>query len=101
NRRFKTGDQALVGIGAWVGERIQCLGVLDDAANIVQGSFRQTRIAVAGELVDAVFPERLVNVHARTVVANNRLGHEGGGFAVGVRHVVNAVLEDLGFVGFF
>ena len=38
-------------------------------------------------------------VHARTVVADDGLGHEGGGLAVGVGHVMNDVLGDLRPVG--
>src|SRR5690606_26512650 len=98
HRGFKARDQALVGVGAGVGKGVQGLGVLDDAADVVQGGLGQARVAVAGELVDAAFPEGLVHVHAGTVVADDGLGHEGGGLAVGVGHVVDAVLEDLDFV---
>src|SRR5690606_3318415 len=77
---------------------VQGLGVIDDAAEVVQGGLGQAGVAVAGELVDAAFPEGLVHVHAGTVVADDGLGHEGGGLAVGVGHVVDAVLEDLDFV---
>jgi len=41
NRCFETGDQAFVAIGRGVGERVERLGVLDDAADIVQRRFRQ------------------------------------------------------------
>ena len=61
------------------------LGVLDDAADVVQRELRQAGVAVAGEQVLAVLPDRLVHVHARAVVADDRLGHEGRGLAVGVR----------------
>ena len=73
--------------------------MLDDAANVVQGKFRQTGVAVTGEQVLAVFPDGLVNVHAGAVVTNDGLRHEGGGFAVGVGHVLHHVLEDLRPVG--
>jgi hypothetical protein len=44
-------------------------------------------------------PDRLVHVHAGAVVADQRLRHEGRGLAVGVGHVVDAVLEIWFFVG--
>ncbi len=71
----------------------------DDAADVVQCEFRKTRIAVAGEQVAAVLEQGLVNVHARTIVADERLGHEGGGLAPGMRDVVHTVLEDLHLIG--
>ena len=70
--------------------------MLDDAADVVQGKVRQTGVAVTGEQVLAVFPDGLVNVHAGAVVANDGLGHEGGGFSVSVGHVLHHVLQDLG-----
>ncbi|MDH6595247.1 hypothetical protein M2165_005136 [Variovorax sp. TBS-050B] len=73
--------------------------MLDDAADVVQREVRQARIAVAGKQVLAVLPDRLVHVHARAVVADDGLGHEGRGLAVGVRHVVDHVLLQLDPVG--
>src|SRR5690606_14392156 len=76
------------------------LGVVNDTANEVQGSFRQASVTVTGKLVYTVFPVRHVNVHAGTVVANDRLRHESNGFAVCVSHVVDNVLQHLHFVRF-
>src|SRR3546814_5193707 len=45
-----------------------------------------------------LFGDRHVHVHARTVVAVQRLRHEGRGAAVGVSNVVYAVLQGLDFV---
>ena len=42
-----------------------------------------------------------MNVHTRAVVAVQRLGHESSGTAVGVCHVVYAVLQGLNFVSLF
>ena len=39
-----------------------------------------------------------MHVHARTVVAIQRLRHEGSGLAVGIGYVVHAVLQGLNFV---
>src|SRR5690606_12697392 len=47
----------------------------------------------------AVLGQGHVHVHTGTVVTDQRLGHEGGGLAISVSHVVNAVLQDLNFVG--
>ena len=99
DRRFVERHEALVRVGARIGDGVQRLGVLDDAADVEQRGFRQAGVAVASEQVLAVLPDRLVHVHARTVVANDRLRHEGGGLAVLVRNVVHDVLEDLGPVG--
>ena len=41
------------------------------------------------------FPDRLMHVHARAVVAEHRLRHEGRRLAVNMRHVVDHVFVDL------
>ena len=99
HRRFEPGDQPLVAVGRRVGECVQRLGVLDDAADVIQASFRQIGVAIAGEQRLAGLPDRLVDVHARTVIAVDRLRHEGRGFAVAVGHVVHAVFVYLHVVG--
>ncbi len=98
-RCFEAGYQALVAVGGGVGEGVQGTGVLDDAADVVQSSFRQAAVLVAGEDVFAVFGQGLVYVHAGAVVTYQRLGHEGNGLAVGVAHVLDDVLHDLVLVG--
>jgi len=47
----------------------------------------------------AALPDRLVAVHARTVVAVNRLGHEAGGLAVNLRDLLDAIFVNLQMVG--
>src|SRR5476649_2205683 len=91
--------QALVRVGAWVGDGVQCLGVLDNAADVVQGEIGQAGIAVASEQVFAIFPYGLMHVHARTVVANDRFWHEGSSLAIAVRHVPDHVFQVLRPVG--
>src|SRR5665213_4413807 len=49
----------------------------------------------------ARLPDRLVDVHARAVVALDRLGHEGRGLAVLVRDIVHDVFVNLHVVGGF
>ena len=69
--------------------------MLDDATDVEQRIFRQAGVAVACENVFTVLRDGLVAVHAGTVVTDQRLGHEGSGFTVGVGNVVNTVFEDL------
>src|SRR5471032_3097734 len=97
-RSFETWDQTLVGVGRRVGEAVQGLTVLDDAADEVQGGIGQAGIAFASEGVLAIFSDGQVNVHTRTVVAVQRLRHEGRGAAVCISNVVYAVLKGLNFV---
>ena len=90
-----TRNEALVAVGSRVGDGVERPGVLDDAADIVQRVVRQSGIAVARKQVLAVLPDRLVHMHARAVVAYQRLGHEGGGLAVGIGDVPHHVFQDL------
>src|SRR5689334_21392072 len=52
---FEAWDQTLVGVGRRVGEAVQSLTVLDDAADEVQGGIGQAGIAFASEGVLAIF----------------------------------------------
>src|SRR3990172_5284532 len=51
--------------------------VLQDSADVPQPEVREPRVPVAGEERLAALPDRLVAVHARAVVLEDRLGHEG------------------------
>ena len=103
NRRaapgFIAGDEALVGVGRGVGEGVERLRVLDDAADIPQAQLREAGIFVACHHWLAALPDGLVDVHARTVIAENGLGHEGRGLAIGLRDVVDGIFVDLHMVG--
>ena len=99
HRRLEARDQTLVGVGRRVGEGVDRLGVLDDAGDVGQAGLRQVGVFVAGEDRLAVLPDRLVAVHARAVVAVDRLRHEGRGLAVDLRDLLDAVLIDLHPVG--
>ncbi|EBA09822.1 hypothetical protein SSE37_08438 [Sagittula stellata E-37] len=94
-------DQTLVGVGRRVGEGVERLGVLQDAADEVQRLVGEVGVLVAREERLAVFPDRHVDVHARTVVALDRLRHERCRTTVGLRHVVDDVLVFLQLVGLF
>src|SRR5439155_734046 len=61
--------------------------------------FAQPGITVPGEKRFAIFPERNVGVHAGTVVAMDRLGHERDAFVVLLRHVAEDVFVILEVVG--
>ena len=67
--------------------------------DIGQAHLRQVGVLVAGEHRLAALPDRLVAVHARAVVAIDRLRHEGRGLAVDVGDHLDAVLVDLHAVG--
>ena len=82
-----------------VGERVDRLRVFDDAADVIQRRVREPAIAVAGEQVFAAFEQRLMDVHATTVVVDQRFRHEGRRFSVAVRDVVHDVFQRLYFVG--
>ncbi|MNQ54308.1 hypothetical protein D3C85_683730 [compost metagenome] len=99
HRGFIAGHQTLVGVGGRVGEGVDGLGVLDDAADVPQTFLRQAGVLVAGELGLAVLPDRHVDVHARAVVGEHGLGHEGRRLAVGGGHVVDHVFVELQAVG--
>ena len=73
--------------------------MLDDAADVVETFLAEVGIFVAGHHRLAALPDRLVDVHARAVVAVNGLGHEGRGLAVALRHHVDAIFIDLHVVG--
>src|SRR3546814_7369288 len=68
--------------------------MLDDAANIEQGKFRQACVAIACEQVLTILPDGLVYVHAGTVVAHNRLGHESSRLAINTGHIVPGVFQN-------
>ncbi len=99
HRRLEVRHQALVAVGGGVGEGVQRLGMVDDAADVVQGRLRQSAVAFAREQVRPGLRQRLVYVHAAAVVADQRLGHEGRGLAVAVGDVVDHVLEYQQLVG--
>src|SRR6202022_3059792 len=82
HRRFIARNQALVGVGRRIGEGVDRLGVLDDAGDVGQAGLREVGVFVAGEYWLALLPDRLVAVHARAVVAIDRLRHKSRGLAV-------------------
>ena len=73
--------------------------MLDHAADEIEAELREIGILVAGHLRLAVLPDREVAMHARAVVAEDRLRHEAGRLAIGMRHIVDHILVDLHLVG--
>ena len=71
HRRFESRHQALVAVGARVGERIDGARVLDDAADVVERDLGQAAVLVAREQRLAVLLQGLVHVHAVAVVADD------------------------------
>jgi hypothetical protein len=59
----------------------------------------QAGIAFAREQGGLAAPDREVGVHARAVIFLDRLGHEGGRLAIGMRDLMHDVLVDLHAVG--
>ncbi len=73
--------------------------MLDDPANVVEASLGQIGVAGAREGRLAVLPDRLMHMHARAVVARDRLRHERRRLAVGVSDLLHDILVDLHPVG--
>ena len=68
--------------------------MLDDAGDVGQAGVRQIGVFVAGKHRLAALPDRLVAMHARAVIAIDRLRHERCGLAVDLRDLLDAVLVD-------
>jgi hypothetical protein len=66
--------------------------MLEDAADVVETQLGEARVAVAGHQWLAILPDRLVGVHARAVVLEKGLGHEGRRHPVLARHLLHHVL---------
>ncbi len=92
HRSFKARRQAFVAVRRRVGEGRDRLCVFEDAADILQCHLRHAGILVAGEQGFAPLPDGLVGVHARPVVTEKGLGHEGRGLVVPLGHVLDDVL---------
>jgi hypothetical protein len=74
--------------------------VLEEAADVPAGHVAQAGVALLVEEQRlAALPQRLVHVHARAVVLEDRLGHEGHALAGLPRHVLDDVLVEHDLVG--
>ena len=73
--------------------------MVQQATDVPTSEIGQTAVAVlVVEQRLAVLPQRLMAVHARTVVLEQRLRHEGRGVTGFPCHVLDHVLEQLHFV---
>ena len=73
--------------------------MVQNAADVIARDIGQA--AVAGLVIEqwrAVLPQRLVCVHARTVIAGQRLGHKRCRLAILYRRVLDDVLERLNII---
>jgi hypothetical protein len=73
--------------------------MLDDAADVIEAGVRQIGIARAREQRLAAFPDRLMHMHARAVVAIDGLRHERRRLAIGGRDLMDDIFVDLHRVG--
>ena len=67
--------------------------MLQDTTDSIQSGLAQVAVLVTSEGVFAVFPDRGVAVHARTVVTEDWLRHEGCRFAMLESSVLGSVLQ--------
>src|SRR5208283_806837 len=93
DRSFVAWYQPAVRVGGRSAESQQGRSVLEQAADVVAGHLADLAIALlVPEQVRLALPEALVAVHARAVVTENRLGHEGHDLPMLARDVAEDVL---------
>ena len=94
DRGLEAGDQAVEGVHRGVGEGQEAGGVGQDAADVPAGQVGELAVAaLVEEQGPAVLPQGVVAVHARAVVPEDRLGHEGRRLALPPGLVLDHVLE--------
>ncbi len=80
DRRLEAGNETTVGVRRRGGEGEDRRRVPQQPADVPARDVGEPGIAaLTGECRLSVLPDRLVDMHARAVVAIERLGHEGGG----------------------
>ena len=100
DRRFEALDEAVVAVDRRVRECEHRRSVLQQSADVPAGEVGQLPVALlVVEQRLAVEPQRLVRVHARSVVAEDRLRHERRGLAPLIGDVLDDVLELQHIVG--
>ena len=100
HRRLVAGDEPLVAVGARGPEAQERRGVLEEPADVIARRLAQAGVApLVVEGVGLLLPDRLVHVHARAVVLEERLGHEAGREAGLAADVLDDVLEHHQLVG--
>ena len=100
DRRLVALHEPVVRVDRRVGEGEDSGRVGEETADVPARDIGQLRVALFVEEEGlAVEPQRLVGVHAGAVVAEDGLGHEGGGLAPLVSGVLHDVLELQDVVG--
>src|SRR5437879_2476983 len=99
DRRFESGNQSLIAVGCWRRERNDGWGVLQQSADLIKPHLREPAVTVTGEQRLVAFPQRLVTVHSRSIVAEEWLGHECRCLAILVSSIANYIFEYLQVVG--
>ena len=74
DRRFEARHETLVAVGARIGEGVQCLSVLDDAADIVKRELGEAAVLVTCKQGFAVLLQGLVHVHTEPLSPTSGLG---------------------------
>ena len=70
--------------------------MVQNATNIITGDIRQPRIArLVMEQRLPVLPQRLVRMHARTIITSQRLRHKRCRLPMPERHILNNVFKRL------
>src|SRR5688500_3018128 len=72
--------------------------MLQQTTDVMTRDFRQSRVTVAGKQRLLTFPQRLVTVHTRTVIAIKRLRHKRRRLAKLMSSIANYVFEYLQIV---
>src|SRR5215212_2811059 len=73
--------------------------MFQQAADVIAGGVRKSRVPIAGKEWFLTFPQRLVTVHSRTVIAIQWLRHERRGLAKLVCSIADYVFKYLKIIG--
>src|SRR5260370_11605415 len=92
DRRFESGNQSLIAVGCWRREGNDGRGVLQQSTDVIKPHLREPTVAVTSEQRLVAVPQRLVTVHSRSIVAEERLWHEGRRLAILVSSIANYII---------
>src|SRR5207245_1669833 len=92
-------NQSLIAVSRWRRERNDRWGVLQQSTDVIESHLREPAVTVTGEQRLVAFPQRLVTVHSRSIVAEERLRHECRRLAILVSSITNYIFEYLQVVG--
>ena len=92
--RFIARHEPFVAVGGGIANGAEGPRMFEHASDVIERHLRQPGIFIARKERFAFFPEALVGVHPAAIVSKERLGHEGGRFAMPFGHVFNHILID-------